>query len=257
MPCYIVLALKVIVMNHNFIRSTQLALILTFGVLLSACQSTSLIEEHQANQEGGLVQNNAGFLSDYSKLKSVEGVDGQQVLRWVNPEFNRQQYSKLKLAPVVVLPVQTETVDISTEHIQQIQHYFDSKLRLALKDKYQLSEESGSDVLQLKIAITGIELNPEGMKVTEVLPYGAVIGLVRAATGTRNQEVTVILEIEIINSQTRETEVSVVRVGMGENIRMLWDAEFALQNVQRLLDDWALLITTSFHQLLSQGSDPT
>ena len=238
-------------MKANFLRSTQLLIVLTASLFLSACQSTSLIETYQENHDGTSQKNNAGFLSDYSKLKQVEGVDGQQVLRWVNPEFKKQKYKKLNIAPLVVSPVKGQRVEISGENRQQIQHYFDQQLKKSLKDQYEISDDSGNGILQIKMAITGIELNAEGMKITEVLPYGAVIGLVRTATDTRNQEVTVILEVEISNSQTKEVEISLVRIGLGENIRMLWDANFSLQHVKSLLDEWALLAATSFQKLLN------
>mgnify|MGYP000246903983 CR=1 FL=1 len=233
-------------MSLNIFQTIRSILILVCVILLSACQSTPLIERYQEEHGGVSATNSTGFLSDYSKLKQVEGEDGQQVLRWVNPQFKPEQYTKIKVLPLVVLPIQKQSVDIPKEKLGEIQHYFDTALRAALSEKYTLSDASAHDVVQVKAAITNIKLEAEGMKVTEVLPYGAVIGLIRTATDTRNQEVTVVLEVELTNSLSGETEVSLLRVGEGEDIKMLWDANFSLHHVQELLDEWVLLATTSF-----------
>jgi hypothetical protein len=131
----------------------------------------------------------------------------------------------------------TQIEEVPKERLTRIQQYFDLKLRQALSSKYKLSDKPSEDTAHIKIAITSVHLNSEGIKITEVLPYGAVIGLIRAATDTRNREVTVILEMEILNSKTHEPIVALVRVGEGKNVRMLWDDEFTLNHVKELLDN--------------------
>lgn len=228
-----------------------LALISAVMLLLSACQSSSPIDNYQQTNtqdtsNKGKQGMGTGFLSDYTRLKKVKGIDGEEVLRWSNSELKDGRFSKIMLDPVEVFPIEAQSVEISEETRAAIKQYFGTQLRSELSKHYELSEQPGSDVAQVRLAITGIELNSEGMKVTEFLPYGAVIGLVRTATGTRNQEVNVVLEMEILNSETAEPVLALVRMGEGENVRMLWDANFSIENVKSLLDEWLALAVEGF-----------
>jgi len=232
-------------MSHKqFVHIVKISLSLAGLLLISACQSTpivqSYVDEHQKS----------GFLSNYSQLKLSEGEDGEQVLRWVSPELAQVTFKKLILDSVVLQPSKMQNEEVSNESLQDIQKYFDLKLKQALSEKYELTNTPNDETAHVKIAITGIHLEPEGMKVTEALPYGAVIGLIRTATDTRNREVTVVLEVEILNSETHEPVVSVLRVGKGDNVKMLWDADFTLQHVKGLLDGWVALASGSFQQFL-------
>jgi len=228
----------------SIIHLSKISLSLAGLLLLSACQSTPMVKTYTGEHQ------NSGFLSDYTKLKLSEGKDGEQVLRWVSPKLAQKKFKKLILDSVVLQPSSIQNEEISKESLQDIQNYFDLKLKQALSSNYELTNTPSNETAQIKFAITDILLESEGMKVTEILPYGAVIGLIRTATGTRNQEVTVVLEMEILNSKTHEPVVSLLRVGEGENVRMLWGPEFRLQHAKALLDDWVTLSYNNFQQLL-------
>lgn len=223
---------------------TKLFMSVLCTLLLSACQSTPQVKTYTDAHK------KSGFLSDYTTLKLVEGEDGEQVLRWISPNLAKEKFKKLMLDSVVLKPSDIKSDKISTESLEKIQTYFDDKLRKSLSAKYQLTNTPSHDTAHIKIAITDIQLDSEGMRVSEILPYSAAIGLIRAATDTRNKEVTVVLEMEISDSKTNEPMVSLLRVGKGENIRMLWDANFKLQHVEDLLNDWAALASNHFQKLL-------
>jgi len=232
-------------MNHKFIvHLFKISLSIASLLLLSACQSTPIVKNYTDEHQ------KSGFLNDYTKLKLSEGEDGEQVLRWVSPRLAQGKFKKLILDSVVLQPSSIQSEEISKESLQDIQKYFDLKLKQALNSTYELTNIPSNETAHIRIAITGIQLESEGMKVTEVLPYGAVIGLIRAATDTRNREVSVVLEMEILNSKTHEPLVSLLRVGEGENVRMLWDADFTLQHVKELLDSWVTLASDNFQKLL-------
>jgi hypothetical protein len=222
----------------------KISLSLVGLLLLSACQSTPMVKNYTDEHP------KSGFLSDYTKLKLIEGEDEEQVLRWVSPKLVQGKFKNLILDPVVLQPSSLQNEEISQESLQEIQSYFNLKLKQVLSPKYELTNTPSNETAHIKIAISDIQLESEGMKVTEVLPYGAVIGLIRAATDTRNREVTVILEMEILNSKTHEPVVSLLRVGEGENVRMLWDADFTLLHVKELLDSWVALASNNFQKLL-------
>jgi len=227
---------------------------------LSACQSTGHIDNYSEMQNPKKEiktdeQHVSGFISDYSKLRKVEGIDGEQVLRWISPALGKGQFSKIMLDPVYLFPIEDQSVEITPKSQQEIKQYFDIQLKKAFSSKYEMAEKAANDVAQIRLAITAIQLSPEGMKVTEVLPYGAVIGLVRAATGTRNQEVSVALEMEVLNSASQAPVIALVRVGQGENIKMLWDANFSLKNVQDLLDEWVELAANGFSKLINESAN--
>jgi len=232
-------------MRHKFIAQlSKISLSLTGLLLLSACQSTPMVKNYTDEHQ------KSGFLSDYTKLKLSKGVDGEQVFRWISPKRAQENFKKLILDSVVLQSSEIQSEEVSKESLQNIQKYFDLKLKQALSSKYELTNTPSNETAHIKIAITGVQLEPEGMKVTEVLPYGAVIGLIRAATDTRNREVTVVIEMEILNSKTHEPIVSLLRVGEGENVRMLWEADFTLQHTKELLDGWVALASNNFQKLL-------
>ena len=234
-------------MSHKyFIKGINICLSLVALLLLSACQSTSLIQDYTTEHQP------SGFLSDYTKLEQSTGLDGEPVLRWISPELSNTKFNKLMISSVVLQPTNNQTEEISSEALEEIRQYFDLQLKTALSSKYTLTDKPSDDTAQIKLAITGVQLESEGMKATEVLPYGAVIGLIRKATDTRNREVTVLVEMEILNSKTQEPILQLLRVGEGENVRMLWSPNFELEHVEELLDDWVSLAATNFQKLMSK-----
>jgi hypothetical protein len=232
--------------HNNFIKGIKLYLSLIALLLLSACQSNSLVQNYTEEHR------HSGFLSDYSKLEQSIGLDEEPVLRWISPELSKTKFNNLMINSVVLKPENIQTEEISTETLLKIQQYFDLQLKNALSSKYTLTDKPSDDTAEIKLAITGVQLESEGMKVTEVLPYGAVIGLIRKATDTRNREVTVLLEMEIINNRTQQPILQLLRVGEGENVRMFWGPNFELEHVKQLLDDWVSLAATNFQQLMSK-----
>ena len=250
--------------RYQLANTLKICSYLALIYILSACQSHAQIDSyHQMqsakddtlkNPQSETAQKSqrvSGFLSDYSKLSKTKGTDDEPVLRWISPELTSGQFKKIKLNPITIYPIRDQAVEISATSQQEIKQYLDAQLRQKLGAIYQITEQASEDVAQIRIAITAIELSAEGMKVTEALPYGAVIGLVRTATGTRNQEVSVAVEMEVVNSVTHQPILALVRVGQGENIRMLWDANFSLQHVQGLLDKWVELAVKGFHKVVN------
>lgn len=217
---------------------------LWLALLMSACQVSGKVP-----QEGDL-----DFLDRYKELSLVTAEDGREVLRTITPEVKEYSFETLMLDEIVMHPKPDESELLSHETLDQITAYFNDRLRARLGESIELVDQPGPDTPRMKITLTGVKLEAEGMKVTELLPYGAVIGLVRTATDYRNKEVTVLVEAEVTDSLTNKPLVTVVRAGRGQTIRLIWDPEFTLDHVKPLLDRWVDLVATQLASATNNAS---
>lgn len=154
-------------------------------------------------------QKYSGYLGDYSKLESVKGEKGEEIRRWVNPKLKRGEYLKLIIDPVVYYPAPDPSKQVSTETLQQIRQYTDEALRREIGKSFLLVNQVGPGVARVRIALTGITTEAEGMKPYEFIPIAAIVAGAEAASGKRKRDSFLIVEAEIVDSVTND------KLGMG------------------------------------------
>ena len=141
---------------------------------------------------------NAGFLSDYSKLKSDPDLD-EGVLAYVNDGEMKDlhQYIAIIVDPVeVYIASDADLSAVSDEGGKAAVEYFDYALKSAISDVYAIVDTPGPLVLRLRSALVGVDV---GSEVTAEMPQEGVEPLEREVDIGE-----VVVEFELVDSVTGE-----------------------------------------------------
>lgn len=210
-------------MNRYFMKPIIMIFALSF---LAACSSQGIQQEEYS-----------GFMSDeeYNKVVKVELEGGDVVYRWIAPDFNPQDYSAIIVENVQFYPDPDLSDQVNQTTLDEISDYITAKLKSKLGEKRSITDKAGPGVANLSTAITGVSVETEGMKATEVLPMAAIYGAMQAATGIRDRVVEVYLEGKVTNAQTGEVLGLALRKIRGKNLQGLKDS-LTLDDVKESLD---------------------
>ena len=171
-----------------------------------------------ATQEAKSVEK-SGFLGDYSMLKEGErsafkqGSEDTALLLYKNPAAKWRHYKKVMLDPVTVwLGKDSQLKDVSVEDRQRLAGLLWSKLDESLRKDYEMTSQSGPDVMRIQAAIT------EGDKsivvldtLTSISPQARVLsGAKSLATGVSAFTGSASVEGKITDSETRTLLFAVV-----------------------------------------------
>ena len=179
----------------------------------------------------------SGYLGPevYAMLEEVEIRDGRKARRWIGPKLSFANYKKVLVEEVILYPEPEPGPQVSQETLDAVRVYLTEKLRDKVGAVLNLVSEPGPEVLRFQVAITGVEITTEGMKVYEIMPVAAVFGGLKALTGTRDREVVVFLEGKMSDSETGEIVGAAVRKLEGEKLKGTKD-QLKLEDLQGNLD---------------------
>lgn len=181
--------------------------IVVFSVLSIGCASTLVTHEQYS-----------GYLSDYSPLKATNTPSGGVTLRWISKEIAEKGYHSVILDKSVLYPEPKSSAQVSEMVLQQLSWTLDKAMNDAAKGTFNIVKNPGEGVLRIRPAITGVVHSMESMQPIEILPIALVLGVGKAVAGTRDRDVDVFLEVEVIDSQTGELLAAAVRKGEGAQL---------------------------------------
>ena len=190
--------------------------------LLSIMATTSYaafdVGTQTATLENGIYQ--SGYLEPevYAKLAEVKLPSGRITHRWVSPLVIKESYHAALVKDVVFYPKMEPNPQVSVETLKEVQAYLTQALKDRLAKRIEIVDQAGSGVMEVQLAITGVIVKTEGMKAYEVVPVAAVFGALKAVTGNRNKEIAIQVEIKIVDSETRDLLIAVVRDFKGEDV---------------------------------------
>ena len=151
---------------------------------------------------------NSGFLADYSKLQTAGDREG--VRSWSNRSADYRHYSKIMLHPtVVVLTPGPDYKGVQPDALKRMTDDFAAAFKSALSPAYQIVNEPGPDVLQLRLAITGVQPVAPAMNPTDLLPIKAVFNIGRAAAGKSPQVAEMSAEMEVLDAAGKPVAAAV------------------------------------------------
>ena len=176
-------------------------------ITLAGC-SSKVTENHQYS----------GFLSDYSNLKQVKTSSGNEVLRWVSPDFNLNDYKDIYFSPVVYFPSPTPNSRVSAATLEQIRLYTEQRLKAGVSSFKTLSNQPHSGGLILKTAITGVSAENKDIQFYEFLPVTAVVAGTMTMTGKRSQDTYLFIEAVLLDVSTNKPVIKVVRKAYGKRV---------------------------------------
>jgi hypothetical protein len=141
---------------------------------------------------------NSGFLQDYSKLQPA--ADREGVRSWANRSADYRRYSKIMFHPiVVVITPGPDYKGVQPDALKRMTDNFAASFKSALSPAYQIVNEPGPDVLQVRLAITGVQPVAPGLNPTDLLPIKAVFNIGRAAAGKSPQVAEMSAEMEVLD----------------------------------------------------------
>jgi Protein of unknown function (DUF3313) len=146
-----------------------------------------------ATQEAKSVEK-SGFLGDYSLLKEGErstvsggSAETQALLIYKNPAAEWRKYKMIQLDPVTVWMSQKDSQlkDVSVEDRQRLATLLWSKLDEQLRKDYQMTGQTGPDVMRVQVAITEAgESHAVLDTITSIIPQARLLsGMKSLATG--------------------------------------------------------------------------
>ena len=179
---------------------------------------------------------NAGFLSDYSKLTPDPDVEGE-LLSYVNPEEMKDlhRYLAIMVDPVqVYLASNLDPSDLPDNGTAAAREYFQYAIKSAVADAFPIVEEPGALVLRLRSALVGVDVGDitDGELAEE------------AAALTRAVNVTdVIVEFELVDSVSGEVIAAALdkaHLGEAAQIGATHFSRMArFDAAQEAFDEWA------------------
>lgn len=121
-----------------------------------------------------------GFLKGY--YENLEpGPEGGAKMRWLKPEVNFSNYSRVMVDSVVFfLDDASEYNGIDPHQMAELAEGFNKQLVDTLKGSYPIVSEPGLDVIRIRFAITDLQQsNPALSGVTSVIPVGLAVSIVK------------------------------------------------------------------------------
>lgn len=191
--------------SHDLLHFCKpLGLALLLSTLLGGCSSAPEMTR-------------AGFLSDYSRLTSVN----DSRMRYIAPEL--REYKSFIVDPV---QMSTQKGDLSAEDRAEITLYFRDTLTGILMNRgYVITETPGVGVARVRIAITGVQDSTWWLKLH---PGSNLSGAGRGGAA---------MEGEIIDSVTGEQLAGVVQSSSGSQFTV---GNFStVADIKNVIDEWA------------------
>ncbi|WP_318375461.1 DUF3313 domain-containing protein [Enterobacter sp.] len=182
--------------------------------------------------------NYSGFLKDYSGLQQTTSASGKPVLRWVDPNFDPNQYDSIIYHPVTYYPVAKPTSQIGQQTLDGLLNYTNSKLKTAIGQRKPLVTSPGAHSLIFRGAITGVDSSKEGLQFYEVVPVALLVAGTQAATGHRTMDTHLYFEGELIDAATNKPVLKVVRKGEGEDLNNE-STPMTVETLKQVVDDMA------------------
>ncbi len=183
----------------------------------------------------------SGFLRDYTRLEAGKDSKGVPIRNWVSAKFTPANYNALLLDPIVFYPEPQPSEKVSAVELQRMLAYVNEVYRQAVSKRLNLVDRPGPGVVRLRIALTSVAANEEGLKPYQLIPLAFLATMAsRAAKGGAPQRALIIVEAEATDSTTGELLASRVRVGTGERLARAANVDVVtLDAVKPILDELA------------------
>ncbi|MDL2185636.1 DUF3313 domain-containing protein [Pseudomonas sp. ChxA] len=190
----------------------------------------------------------SGFLSDYSHLKEAKSPSGEQVMRWVDPNLNLNNYTAVFIEPTQFYPKPQATAKIPDSTLNGINTYYSQALRRELAKSLPLANTPGPGVIVVRAAITAVSSKTESLKPYEYIPVALVAAAVSTGAGIRDQETTLGTEAQFLDGGSGKVLAQVVRKGTGKPLSN--DAQvMKADDVKSVIDGWASDLHQSYVKL--------
>ncbi|PSW16948.1 DUF3313 domain-containing protein [Photobacterium sanctipauli] len=179
-----------------------------FIALLAGCSSRLPTDqewaESSAQRKGELVE--------------VEYIEDATGLQWVSPTLEVSKYQQLMIEPVGLNQKAKTDHQLPEKVLERISHRLTGILEEELSNGVPITHSPNDHTAILRVEITRASTDMEDLKITEILPYGAIIGGTKALLGTRDRIVRLLVESQLLDSTTGELLAERVSVLLAKDI---------------------------------------
>jgi len=199
---------------------------------LAGCAADGASQTGSTTSSAPLVP--SGFLSDYAKLKPVDGVEG--TYRYIDTGIRLRPYEKVMIDPVrLMLAPGADAANVDPDVMKGLSDAVRMEFVGALLSDYQadvgerwgyrIVDQPGPDVIRVRLAITGIHPVRPNLSATDFIPIKAVFNVARDAAGNAPRVAELTAEVEVLDPAGRmvaeavATRKSDMTLPQGEDIR--------------------------------------
>ncbi len=180
---------------------TTFSIIVLISFVFGAIAIAEKPEEHRYS----------GFLGNYKNFKVINPKTNAEV--WIKPPHQDfkflKKYNSVVLSPIEIWMDPSSYRGIDPNELKLITDYFFKSLLMTLDTDYSIVEKSGPNVMNIRIAITGVQKKkPNNLKVINLLPvklaWEAGNAAYRRVAGKQLDIYSASLELEILDSESGE-----------------------------------------------------
>ncbi len=204
----------------------KLLSIISFSLVLLGCSSRLPTEDERQTQ----------FIKNNDKLVEVEYIEDATGLQWVSPSVEISEYNKILINDVGIHQNAKAVRQIPEHVLDKVSERLTTIVKQELTQGVEVVDKTGADTATLNIMISRASTDFEELQITEVLPYGALIGSAKALLGTRDRNVRILIESQLIDSQTEEVLAERVGVILAEGILENDDVELEYEQIKETVE---------------------
>ena len=232
--------------------------IITFSVLMLMVFSGNVLTkepEPQAPTRDEQLQY-SGFLDNYDDFKIINPETNAEV--WIKPPHQDlsllKDYEAIVFSPIEIwMHSASDYQGIDPNELKLITDYFLEQLKENLGKNFEIVQNSGPNVMNLRIAITGVRKAKPHKEVYDFIPvklvWDAGNAVYRKATGKHLDVYEATVEMEILDTQSGERLVAALdRHGVKETTE---EGEDTWAPLQEVIDYWAKIISNRLAQARS------
>ncbi len=204
-----------------------IATALTLAAAISGCAGNHRGKEQAIPQ--------SGFLPNYNLLTEVGGMPKDvKMWRYRNASINPATYTA-----IIIDPIATDsgayTKEVTPEIVAQTRAALQTAIYEAVDSRRSMKivTTPGPGVARISVAITGAEIDAEGLKVYNFTPVGLVVNGAAYAGGVNSKIPAMVVESRIVDSMSREFLGGGVLTVQGDSFRTGTGSIEAFQNMAK------------------------
>jgi hypothetical protein len=209
----------------------KLSILLALVFFITGCASKSSKPDYE--------KGSPGFLVNYDLLEEVKGPAGMQIYAYKNDDIVSGEYFAGIVEPVFIYNDASSEDGVMQEQIESAKQGINAGLRKAVAQHYELTDKRGPGVFRMQVAITGADLEGEGLKPWNIIPISAAIRLSTYATGYDKKRPVLMVEMKIIDSETDEIIKEIVTISTGDYFR---NESNTAEEFENLTSQWVKFI---------------
>jgi hypothetical protein len=204
----------------------KLLSIISFSLVLLGCSSRLPTEDERQTQ----------FIKNSDKLVEVEYIEDATGLQWVSPTVGVSEYNKILVNDVGIHQNAKAVRQIPERVLAKVSERLTTIVKQEFTRGVEVVDKAGSNTVTLNIIISRASTDFEDLQITEVLPYGALIGSAKALLGTRDRNVRILVESQLVDSQTDEILAERVGVILAKGILENDDVELEYEQIKETVE---------------------